>query len=175
MAPAVSAQPDYRSSVPGWDSRGWVLLGEKQVDRRVDQDTIVVGRQAGNFTNLTLAVLDSDLELLSINILFDDGSSASPAVSYFFREGTRTRAIDLPGNNRFIREIRLKYRNRAAAQHPAHPQHPVHAQRAGRPQPDHRGVGARRHRRPAGAAGGDADADAAVAAGVRSDRLAPAR
>jgi hypothetical protein len=111
MAPAVSAQPDYRSSVPGWDSRGWVLLGEKQVDRRVDQDTIVVGRQAGNFTNLTLAVLDSDLELLSINILFDDGSSASPAVNYFFREGTRTRAIDLPGNNRFIREIRLKYRN----------------------------------------------------------------
>jgi hypothetical protein len=110
-APVASAQTTYRSPVPGWDARGWVLLGEKQVDRRIDQDTIVVGRQAGNFTSLTMAVLDSDLELLSINILFDDGSTASPAMNYFFREGTRTRAFDLPGNNRFIREIRLKYRN----------------------------------------------------------------
>ena len=47
-----------------WDSKGWVLLGEQQVSGRVDRDKIMVGRQEGQFSKMTVVVLDSELEML---------------------------------------------------------------------------------------------------------------
>jgi len=94
-----------------WDSQGWVMLGERTVNGRVDHDRIEVGRREGKFARLTLVVLDSDLELIDFEIKFAKGQPWHPEVKHFFKEGQRTRVIDLPGDERTIRFIDFKYRN----------------------------------------------------------------
>ncbi|MGE0548072.1 MAG: hypothetical protein AB7O24_06675 [Kofleriaceae bacterium] len=97
-----------------FDSRGWTLLGERDVDgrRRADRDRIVVGRNEGKFTRLTIVVKDSDLEMIDFSIKFVRGPDwRPPGVTHYFRENSRTRVIDLPGDDRAIRHIDFRYRN----------------------------------------------------------------
>ncbi|MEO8700145.1 MAG: hypothetical protein ABI867_08880, partial [Kofleriaceae bacterium] len=94
-----------------WDNRGWVKLGEQQVNGRIDRDRINVGRYEGRFSKLTIVVEDSDLELLDFDVTFGDNTRWNPRVNHYFRENTRTRVIDLPGDTRTIKYIDLKYRN----------------------------------------------------------------
>jgi len=94
-----------------WDSKGWVKLGERAVNGRADRDTIAVGRDDGKFTKLTIVVEKSDIELLDFEVVFANGEKFNPGVRHYFRENTRTRVIDLPGNERIIRSINLKYKN----------------------------------------------------------------
>jgi hypothetical protein len=94
-----------------WDSKGWVMLGERTVNGRVDHDRIEVGRREGRFSKLTLVALDSDLELLDLEVKFARGAPWHPEVKHFFKEGQRTRVIDFPGDERAIRYIDFKYRN----------------------------------------------------------------
>jgi hypothetical protein len=96
---------------PAWDPKGWTLLGERTVDGRYDHDRIEVGRYEGKFTKLTIVVEDSDLELIDFAVQFGRGAPWHPAVSHYFKEGQRTRAIDFPGDERTIKNIDLKYRN----------------------------------------------------------------
>jgi len=100
---------------PAWDPRGWEMLGEQIVSGRVDRDRINVGRAMGKFSKLMVVVLDSDLEMIDMEVVFQRGPSFRPAISQYFRESTRTRAIDLPdsyrGPERTIRHIDFKYRN----------------------------------------------------------------
>jgi hypothetical protein len=103
---ATSARADVR-----WDSKGWVKLGDRDVDGRVDKDTIVVSPYEGKFSKLTLVVDKSDLELLDFEIVFGNGEKHTPNARHFFREGARTRVLDLPGDERVIKTINLKYKN----------------------------------------------------------------
>ncbi|HWO18634.1 MAG TPA: hypothetical protein VNO30_07650 [Kofleriaceae bacterium] len=100
---------------PVWDSRGWELLGEQTVGGRVDRDRITVGREMGKFSKLMVVVLDSELEMIDMEVVFRRGQSFRPAVAQYFRESTRTRAIDLPdsyrGPERTIQHIDFKYKN----------------------------------------------------------------
>lgn len=94
-----------------WDSSGWVKLGEREVNGRLDHDTIDVGKAEGRFSKVTLYVEKSDLELLDFEVVFGDYTKFHPAVRHVFKEGSRTRVIDLPGDDRAIKEINLKYKN----------------------------------------------------------------
>jgi hypothetical protein len=96
---------------PNWDSRGWVQLGERTVNGRYDRDRIEVGRSEGRFSKLTLVVDSSDLELVDFKIVFADNTEFHPRLSHVFREGQRTRAIDLPPSEAVIRHIDIRYKN----------------------------------------------------------------
>jgi hypothetical protein len=102
------AQP---RSAPLWDSRGWVPLGERTVNGRYDRDRIEVGHSEGRFSKLTLVVDNSDLELIDFKIVFADRTEYHPKLSHVFREGQRTRAIDLPPTEAVIRHIDIRYKN----------------------------------------------------------------
>ncbi len=110
--PTTPARPDpgYRPAPSTWDSTGWTLLGSQTVNGRTDRDTIVVNQRA-RFDKLTLVVENSDLELLDLDIEFANGQRWSPRIGYRFREGQRSRTIDLPGDDRHIARITLLYRN----------------------------------------------------------------
>lgn len=99
------------SSDAGWDSSGWRLLGERSVAGRYDHDTIAVGSYKGRFDKLTMVVTDSDLELIDLEIKFVTGRPHHPATRHYFREGSRSRVFDLPGDDRMIRSIELRYKN----------------------------------------------------------------
>ena len=101
-----------RKDAPDWDARGWTLLGEQRVDsNREDTDKISVARYEPRFRKLTVVVLDSDLEMIDLSIKFAHGEPFHPEVNAFFRENTRTKVIDLPGDQRSIKWIEFRYRN----------------------------------------------------------------
>ena len=109
----LKSAPPPPPPVFSWDNRGWTMLGEQVVDygRRADRDRINVGRYEGRFSKLTIVVLDSDLELLDFQVNFPRGTAYKPAVNHYFRENQRTRVIDLPGDDRVINSIDLRYKN----------------------------------------------------------------
>ena len=88
-----------------------MLLGEREVNGRVDHDRIEVGRNEGKFNKLTIVVENSDLELISFKIVFGDRTEYDPRTSHFFKEGQRTRVIDLPPGEHVIRYIDFVYKN----------------------------------------------------------------
>lgn len=102
---------DRPPSDAGWDSSGWRLLGERSVAGRYDHDTIAVGAYKGRFDKLTMVVTDGDLELIDLEIKFATGRSHHPTTRHFFREGSRSRVFDLPGDDRVIRSVELRYKN----------------------------------------------------------------
>jgi nitrate reductase NapAB chaperone NapD len=106
--PAPPAPPPVQHS---WDTRGWSLLGQRQVNGRFDHDRIEVGKYEGKFGKLMMAVEDSDLELVDFRIEFDDRTEYHPKLSHGFRDGQRSRAIDLPPSEHSIRFIDIRYRN----------------------------------------------------------------
>lgn len=108
----VCAAPLARADVK-WDSKGWVKLGMREVNGKADHDTIAVGANDGKFAKLTLVVEGSDLELTGLDIIFGNGEKHSPNVRHLFKEGSRTRVLDLPGNTRVIQKIELRYKNTA--------------------------------------------------------------
>jgi hypothetical protein len=95
------------------DDRGWTLLGERTINGRgrVDRDVIPVGRYEGRFSKLRLVAMDSDFEMVNFTVRFGRGTPWSPRTAHYFREGSRSRVIDLPGDDRTIRDIELEYRN----------------------------------------------------------------
>ena len=90
---------------------GWDKLGERVVNGGVDRDVIPVGRADGKFSQITIVVEHSSLEMFDIIVRFGDGSEFSPQVRHVFGENTRSRVIDLPGGRRVIRSVEFRYGN----------------------------------------------------------------
>ncbi len=109
--PPRPVEPPLPPPPPAWDASGWTLLGSQTVEGKKDKDSYVVGRKAGKFDRLTIVVKDSDLEMLDFVVVFENGQKFEPKVKHTFREGERTRSIDLPGNDRYIKQINVKYAN----------------------------------------------------------------
>jgi hypothetical protein len=105
---AVQAQPKRWT----FDATGWTLLGKQSVDGRTDKDVINVSAYTGKLDELSIVVEDSDLDLKDFTVVFDNGERWSPKLAHTFKEGARSRAIDLPGSNRIIKKIELLYSNK---------------------------------------------------------------
>jgi hypothetical protein len=104
--------------VPVWNSNGWIMLGEREVrgHGRLDRDHIDVGRQEGKFSRVTILVQDSDLEMIDFTVSFRRGEPWHPDLKHYFREGQRTRVLELPVSEsgrteRVIQAIDFAYRN----------------------------------------------------------------
>jgi hypothetical protein len=110
LAAAAFAAP---ASAETFDSTGWTLLGEKSIDGRYDHDTIKVGRQEGTFTAITVVATEGAFGLDGMTVNFGNGERFAPEVKYEFREGSRSRRIDLPGKQRGSSTIDLDSRNLA--------------------------------------------------------------
>ena len=90
--------------------QGMELLGERWVDGRSDRDSIGAARQ-GHFRSITLAVDGSALEMRNVVVHFGDGSSFSPDTRLVFDGSSRSRQIDLPGDDRRVTRIDFAYGN----------------------------------------------------------------
>jgi len=109
--PPVEPVPPPPPPPPAWDATGWTLLGAQTVEGKKDRDTYLVGKRAGKLDKITIVVKDSDLEMLDFVVIFENGQKFEPKLKHVFRENDRTRAIDLPGNDRYIKQINVKYAN----------------------------------------------------------------
>ncbi len=91
----------------------WELLGSRQVNFAVDRDVIPVTAREGVFRAIKLEVEDGNLEMYDIKVVFGNGEVFSPETRLVFRENSRSRTIDLPGNRRVITRVEFFYRSRA--------------------------------------------------------------
>lgn len=90
----------------------WELLGQQKVGFIADRDTIRVGRREGRFTAIQLQVEGNDIEILDLRVVYANGNPDDLRVRENIRAGGRTRAIDLKGRGRAIREVQVIYRSR---------------------------------------------------------------
>ena len=85
----------------------WDGLGCADVGRRPDRDIIEVGGHEGWFKSLRLAVTGNDVNIESLKVVYADGQSDTLRIMSEFREGTKTRPIDLKGEYRKINRIEI--------------------------------------------------------------------
>lgn len=113
VVPAATSEAKRPPAPAAWkfDATGWQLLGSQTVQGKKDKDTIVVGKYEGKFDQLVLVVEDSDIELKDMTVIFGNRETFSPKTGHYFKEGARSRVIDLPGSDRFIKSISLSYAN----------------------------------------------------------------
>lgn len=88
----------------------WDHVGMRAVDFRVDHDAITAVGE-GAFRAIRIDVEGGDLEMFDVKVTFGNGETFSPNTRLYFREGTRSREIDLPGALRIIRRIDFFYRS----------------------------------------------------------------
>jgi hypothetical protein len=96
--PSVAGHPDMT---------GWRLMGDVRVTGQFERELIRAGKYEGRFARIILVVMDNSLEVGDVVILFGNGQRWSPGLRHSFADGSRSRAIDLPGNVRFIRGVEL--------------------------------------------------------------------
>jgi hypothetical protein len=96
--PSVAGHPDMA---------GWRLLGDAWVTGQFEREIIRVGKYEGRVARVMLVITDSNLEVGDVVIQFGNGQRLSPGLRHSFGDGSRSRAIDLPGHVRFIRGVEL--------------------------------------------------------------------
>ncbi|MGD9806625.1 MAG: DUF2541 domain-containing protein [Hyphomicrobiaceae bacterium] len=103
------------SATPGTVTAGGdVLFGVQNVGFSVDRDVISIGRQFGKFDKIRLRVLDNDLYLNEMRVIYIDGEPEVLAVGTNIPANSRSKWFELKGD-RFIKEIRLVYKSRPGA------------------------------------------------------------
>jgi hypothetical protein len=88
---------------------GVVFLGQREVDFRADRDILHVGRDTGAFRQLRFVVRDAPIALYDVKVEFGNGQIIDVPTRLEFRRGSMSREIDLPGDQRFIRNISFVY------------------------------------------------------------------
>ena len=98
VSPSIAGRPDMT---------GWRLMGDAWVTGPFERAVITVGKYEGRFARVMLVVTDSSLEVGDVVLEFGNGQRWSPGLRRSFADGSRSRAIDLPGHVRFIRGVEL--------------------------------------------------------------------
>jgi hypothetical protein len=97
-ASAVAGHPDMT---------GWRLMGDAWVAGQFEREVIGIGRYEGRVARVMLVITQSNLEIGDVVIEFANGQRWSPGLRHSFGDGSRSRAIDLPGHVRFLRGVEL--------------------------------------------------------------------
>jgi hypothetical protein len=90
----------------------WLLLGERHIDGRVNNDRIDVGRANGRFSAIQFRVSGGTVMFDRIRVKYLHGASEDIAVRSEIRDGGKTRRIDLPGEHRVIESVSMWYGKR---------------------------------------------------------------
>ena len=89
----------------------WEKLGSRVVNMQADHDEIPVTIMDGVFTKVRLKIMKAPIHLININVVFGNGENKNVIFNKKFAPGTFTRVIDLPGNKRIIKKVKLNYKS----------------------------------------------------------------
>jgi Protein of unknown function (DUF2541) len=118
-APTSSAAATAAPGTVSQSTGGDVLFGSQTVGFGVDRDVIRVGAEVGKFDKIRIRVLDNDIFLNEMKVVYANGESETLAVAADVKQNTRTKWFNLKGD-RFIKEIQLVYRARPNFRGQAH-------------------------------------------------------
>jgi hypothetical protein len=105
---AATAASLIAASAPSSAQSNWVAIGSRDVARNADRDTIS-GRGDGSFTKIRLCVERRAVHFYDLDVVFANGGKQDVSVRKNIRPGECTRAIDLRGKDRNIRQVVMKY------------------------------------------------------------------
>ena len=89
-------------------NHGWKTLGVQQVDGARDRDVVRVwGRE--RFRQIRICVYRGAVRFRDLDVRFANGRTRDLPIRGYFRPGTCSRAIDLPGHRRDIGAIMMRY------------------------------------------------------------------
>jgi hypothetical protein len=91
-------------------AENWGYLGSRTVSLLTERDEIMVTASEGMFNAMRLEVKNTGVEFDSLEIVFGNGKKIDVPIREYIPAGGRTRVIDLPGNNRYIRKIIMFYK-----------------------------------------------------------------
>ena len=100
----------FLSFVAAPNNGTWVKLGSKKVNMHADHDEIIVTATEGTFTKLKFKVIKAPLTVHNVRVVFGNGESKNIVFNKKFPAGSETRVIDLPGNKRVIKKIKMNYK-----------------------------------------------------------------
>jgi len=89
---------------------GSVVLGERMVNFKADHDEIGVGNYEGFFKSLSIQVEKNDVEIFNLVVVYGNGEKEKIETRLVFKEGSRSRVIDLHGGKRRIKSIQFTYK-----------------------------------------------------------------
>jgi hypothetical protein len=104
----VDAQRRGRDDRYRRDDDRWERIGDARVDGRRDHDTIRV-KSSNRFRAIRFFVQGGDIEIQRVVVHFENGGDAEVEVRDRIRDGSTTRGVDLPGNERRIRSVEFWY------------------------------------------------------------------
>jgi len=100
--------PSSPQSVSGHpDMTGWRPLGDTWITGPFEHAIVRLGKHDGRVARVMLVVTESNVEVSDVVIQFGNGQRWSPGLRHSFGDGSRSRAIDLPGHVRFLRAVEL--------------------------------------------------------------------
>ena len=110
-ASSVSFAADAKSNTKYQPKKDWEKLGSKVVNMAADHDEILVTAKDGLFTKVKLRIMKAPIHLKNINIVFGNGENKNINFDKNFSAGSSTRVIDLIGNKRIIKKVKLNYKS----------------------------------------------------------------
>jgi hypothetical protein len=105
------ASSEFHPDGKKFQPKDWVKLGSRVVNMQAEHDEIPVTIVDGIFSKVRLKVMKAPIHLLNINIVFGNGSNKNVVFNKKFAPGSFTRIIDLPGNKRIIKRVKLNYKS----------------------------------------------------------------
>ena len=110
--PVKPTVPEPSQTPPGQATPGGdVLFGAKYIGFLTDRDVIRVGNEIGKFAKIRLRVIENDIHIIALKVVYADGESDTLAVDADIPKNSRSNWIDLRGD-RFIKQIEMTYRAR---------------------------------------------------------------
>lgn len=91
----------------------WELLGQTVVTERLDRDVVQVGSRRGDYSALQIHVVRGRVDFHRMQVVFGNGTVHEVNLRPSIRRGGRSMFIDLPGRERYIREIVFWYDSRS--------------------------------------------------------------
>lgn len=110
--PAKPTTDKPTAAAPGTvTENGDVLFGSQYVGFGVDRDVIRVGAEIGKFDKMRLRVLDNDIFIKDLRVIYANGDADDLAVNAEVKANTLTQWFALKGE-RFIKEVQMVYRSK---------------------------------------------------------------
>jgi len=98
----------------------WVTIGRGGVAVfKADTDTYRVGRDAGLFRAIRVAVFGSNVRFYNMTIRYGNGQTENVPLSGTIRSGQVSQAFDLKGRDRYIDSVTFRYRSSLSLKGPS--------------------------------------------------------
>lgn len=90
-------------------SENWQKIAEATVDFKAAKDKIPVS-QAGNYKSLRIKTIDAPVHIDNLIVDYEEGGTENIPIRFDFKAGVESRAINLEGAQKRIKEISIVYR-----------------------------------------------------------------